>query len=68
MNERTATTPASETASQPELPVVHTGLMGSLHRRTFTTMSVEPGLLDANIWPNAFNADAPQHIASRALL
>jgi len=31
-------------------------------------MSVEPGLLDANILAYAVNADAPQHTASRALL
>ncbi|MGA8028925.1 MAG: PIN domain-containing protein [Bryobacteraceae bacterium] len=31
-------------------------------------MSVEPGILDANILAYAFNADAPQHTASRALL
>lgn len=31
-------------------------------------MSVEPGLLDANILAYAVNADAPQHAASRALL
>ncbi|MGA2115497.1 MAG: TA system VapC family ribonuclease toxin [Bryobacteraceae bacterium] len=31
-------------------------------------MSVEPGILDANILVYAVNADAPQHAASRALL
>jgi predicted nucleic acid-binding protein len=31
-------------------------------------MSVEPGIPDANIFAYAFNADAPQHTASRALL
>jgi predicted nucleic acid-binding protein len=31
-------------------------------------MSVEPGLLDANVLVYAVNADAPQHAASRALL
>jgi predicted nucleic acid-binding protein len=31
-------------------------------------MSVEPGILDANILAYALNADAPQHAASRALL
>lgn len=31
-------------------------------------MSVEPGVLDANILAYAINADAPQHAASRALL
>ena len=31
-------------------------------------MSVEPGVLDANILAYAVNADAPQHAASRALL
>jgi toxin-antitoxin system PIN domain toxin len=31
-------------------------------------MSVEPGVLDANILAYAVNADAPQHVASRALL
>ena len=31
-------------------------------------MSVEPGLLDANVLAYAINADAPQHDASRALL
>jgi predicted nucleic acid-binding protein len=35
---------------------------------TFTKMSVEPGLLDANVLAYAVNADAPQHAASRALL
>lgn len=32
------------------------------------TMSVEPGLVDANILVYAMDADAPQHAASRALL
>jgi toxin-antitoxin system PIN domain toxin len=32
------------------------------------TMSVEPGLLDANVLVYAMDADAPQHAASRALL
>jgi len=31
-------------------------------------MSLEPGVLDANILAYAVNADAPQHAASRALL
>jgi len=31
-------------------------------------MPVEPGVLDANILAYALNADAPQHLASRALL
>jgi predicted nucleic acid-binding protein len=31
-------------------------------------MSVDPGLLDANVLAYAINADAPQHSASRALL
>jgi predicted nucleic acid-binding protein len=31
-------------------------------------MSVEPGVLDANVLAYAVNADAPQHPASRALL
>jgi len=31
-------------------------------------MSVEPGLIDANVLAYAVNADAPQHAASRALL
>jgi predicted nucleic acid-binding protein len=31
-------------------------------------MSVEPGILDANVLAYAVNADAPQHGASRALL
>jgi predicted nucleic acid-binding protein len=31
-------------------------------------MSVEPGILDANVLAYAINADAPQHLASRALL
>jgi predicted nucleic acid-binding protein len=31
-------------------------------------MSVEPGVLDANVLAYAVNADAPQHTASRALL
>jgi predicted nucleic acid-binding protein len=31
-------------------------------------MSVEPGVLDANVLAHAVNADAPQHAASRALL
>lgn len=31
-------------------------------------MSVEPGILDANVLAYAINADAPQHEASRALL
>jgi uncharacterized protein len=35
---------------------------------TFITMSVEPGVLDANVLAYAVNADAAQHAASRALL
>ncbi|HUI54736.1 MAG TPA: PIN domain-containing protein [Bryobacteraceae bacterium] len=31
-------------------------------------MSVEPGLVDANVLVYAMDADAPQHAASRALL
>ena len=31
-------------------------------------MSVEPGILDANVLAYAINADAPQHRSSRALL
>jgi predicted nucleic acid-binding protein len=31
-------------------------------------MPVEPGLIDANVLVYALDADAPQHIASRALL
>ena len=31
-------------------------------------MSVDPGILDANVLAYAVNADAPQHVASRALL
>lgn len=33
MNEREAITPASGSALQPELPVLHMGPVGSLHRR-----------------------------------
>jgi predicted nucleic acid-binding protein len=31
-------------------------------------MSVEPGVIDANVLVYAMDADAPQHAASRALL
>jgi predicted nucleic acid-binding protein len=31
-------------------------------------MSVEPGIVDANVLVYAFDADAPQHLASRTLL
>ena len=31
-------------------------------------MSVEPGLVDANVLAYAVNADAPQHLAARSLL
>jgi len=31
-------------------------------------MSVEPGIIDANVLVYAMDADAPQHVASRALL
>ena len=31
-------------------------------------MSVEPGIVDANIFVYALDADAPQHVASRTLL
>ena len=31
-------------------------------------MSVEPGLIDANVLVYAMDADAPQHATSRALL
>lgn len=34
---------------------------------TYTTLSVEPGIIDANL-VYAMDADAPQHAASRALL
>src|SRR3979490_1137932 len=33
-----------------------------------TTMSVEPGVLDANVLVYAVEADAPQHANSRALI
>ena len=35
---------------------------------TFTTMFVEPGIIDTNIWAYALDADALQHVASRSLL
>ena len=31
-------------------------------------MTVEPGVVDANVLAYAMNADAPQHVASRSLL
>jgi predicted nucleic acid-binding protein len=31
-------------------------------------MSVEPGIVDANVLVYAFHTEAPQHLASRALL
>ena len=31
-------------------------------------MSVEPGIVDANVLVYALDADAPQHLASRHLL
>lgn len=31
-------------------------------------MSVEPGVVDANVLVYAVNVDAPQHLVSRALL
>jgi predicted nucleic acid-binding protein len=31
-------------------------------------MSIEPGVIDANVLVYALDADAPQHAASRALL
>jgi predicted nucleic acid-binding protein len=31
-------------------------------------MSVDPGIIDANVLVYAMDADAPQHAASRALL
>jgi hypothetical protein len=68
MNEREATTPASGSALQPELPVLRMGRWVLYIGGTSTTMSVEPGIIDANILVYAFNADAPQHTASRALL
>jgi uncharacterized protein len=34
---------------------------------TFTTISLEPRLVDANVLVYAMDADAPQHAASRAL-
>jgi hypothetical protein len=34
---------------------------------TYTTMSVDPGVLDANVLAYAVNVDAPQHAASRVL-
>jgi predicted nucleic acid-binding protein len=35
---------------------------------TFTTMSVEPGIVDTNVLVYALDADAPQHASARALL
>ncbi len=35
---------------------------------TSTTMSVEPGIVDANVLVYSAHADAPQHAASRALI
>jgi predicted nucleic acid-binding protein len=35
---------------------------------TFTTMSVDPLVLDANVLAYAVDINAPQHAASRALL
>jgi len=54
--------------SSPELPVWHLGAIGSLHRRDSTTMSIEPGMVDANVLVYGLDADAPQHPASRHLL
>jgi hypothetical protein len=33
MNERGATAPAADAGSAPELPILHLGAMGALHRR-----------------------------------
>ena len=34
----------------------------------FTTMSVEPGVVDTNVLVYAFDADATQHVPAQALL
>jgi hypothetical protein len=68
INEGATITPAAGSASQPELPVPPMGQSVLCIGGTSTTMSVEPGILDANILAYAFNLDAPQHAASPALL
>ena len=52
----------------PKVPILHPGVIARFTGATSMTMSVEPGVLDANVLAYAVDADAPQHAASRALL
>jgi hypothetical protein len=52
----------------PKAPILHLGVIGPLTGATSTTMSVDPGVLDANVLSYAVDAEAPRHAASRALL
>ncbi len=51
-----------------KLPALRLGDVGLFGGARCTTMSVEAGIVDANILIYAINSDAPQHAASRALL
>src|SRR5271157_5674505 len=64
---------ASMASLRPPVPILNcpSGISAALvlcTGGTSTTMSVEPGIIDANVLVYAMDADAPQHGASRALL
>lgn len=42
-------------------------LLAASTAATFTTMSLEPGIIDSNVLAYAMDASAPQHVASRAV-
>ena len=52
----------------PSCPSVISGRSAPCTGATSTTMSVEPGVVDANILVYAINPDAPRHASSHALL
>ena len=69
IDERVAAAPTRWTQVLEELPVWHPRRRSELCTGgTSITMSIEPGLVDANILVYALDADSPQHAASRALL
>jgi predicted nucleic acid-binding protein len=68
MSERDAPARAAGDDSSPDVPILHLGAMGPLHRRDIYDDVAYPGVLDANALAYALNADARQHAASRALL
>ena len=65
INERRGT---GASPSNTALPVWHLGTRAICTGVTSTTMSVEPGIIDANVLVYAMDADSPHHTVSRALL